>query len=507
MNKIIFSLLITLFLVSNSYSQQVTAEVYDPPIPYNGSFDVWGTDYLVTGTEPVGRPSGIYRTTNNTLYIAVPDTNIISGRSVVVFSSTNNGATWSTAGSVSPALVVPKVKMACRPGSDSVYCAILIGSTVYTWNVITNNFNQFTNYVNVRDFDITLSSTTSLYLIVDLNTNNEVRWFGSVNGGATWGGAVFMSSAAARPRMYMSGLGDTALIIYYGPVLADTFTSAVRFVRYRETTPGTLTTLVGTFTTIITAGTAKDQIEPVRNGTNSWIFFTTGLTGSIDLNCISSIDGGTVYGSPVTIGSMPSRDEYWFDAKHYSSGVDLIYYSDSLQGGPPTNSSDKMYNAFAQYSTPTTFSTPAQFSEHPPSWSSSGYIPTLIEYYNAGSDAGAIWVGFDGANKKLYFDRYSAVTGISHNGNNIPNSFSLGQNYPNPFNPSTKIDFAIPQAGFVMLKVYDMLGREVESLVNKDMKPGTYTVTLDASRYATGIYFYKLLSGGFVETRKMVLVK
>ncbi|MFI5211762.1 MAG: T9SS type A sorting domain-containing protein [Ignavibacteria bacterium] len=507
MKWIIFSFLVTLYLNSNIYTQQATAEIYDPPRPYHGQFDVWGTDYLVTNTEPLGRPSGVYRTTNNTIYVAVPDTNLTAGRCVVIFASSNNGASWVSTGSVSPALVVPKVKMVCRPGSDSVYCFILIGTIVYSWNVITNNFNQFTAYTNIRDFDAAMTSTNSIYLIYDLVTNNEIRWHGSTNGGVAWGGTIFLTSAGAHPTMYFSGLGDTAVINYKGPIAGtDTLTSAIRNVRYRESVPGTLV-IVGSFTTPIAAGTARDQFMGVRNGLNAWIFFTTGVTGGIDFNCISSIDGGTTYGTPVTIGSMPGRDEYWFDAKHYNSGVDIIYYSDSLQGGPPTNSSDRMYNTYALYSTPTTFSTPAQFSEHPPSWSARGYIPTLIEYYDAGSDAGAIWVGFDAANKKLYFDRYSAVTGISHTGNDIPNVFSLSQNYPNPFNPSTKIDFSIPKAGLVMLKVYDMLGREVESLVNKEMKPGFYSAAFDASKYATGIYFYKLVSGGFIETKKMILVK
>jgi hypothetical protein len=83
----------------------------------------------------------------------------------------------------------------------------------------------------------------------------------------------------------------------------------------------------------------------------------------------------------------------------------------------------------------------------------------------------------------------------------------LSQNYPNPFNPSTKINFAIPTSGLVRLKIFDMLGREVESIVNKEMTAGSYTVDFDASRLATGIYFYKLISGGFIETKKMVLVK
>jgi hypothetical protein len=488
-------------------AQDISTTVYDPPIPYEGVVDSWGTDYVVSNTEPLARPSGVYRTTNNTIYVAVPDTNIQAGRSMVVFSSTNNGANWSIAGTLSPGgVVLPQTKMVSRAGSDSVYCIFIFGSTVYSWNVITNNLNPFTTYTNVAYFDAALSSTNSLYLIVDLNVNNDVRFFGSVNGGVTWAGAIFLSSAATRPKIYMSGLGDTAVINYMGPILADTLTCAIRNVRYRESVPGSLV-IVGTFTTPIAAGTPKDQFMGVRNGLNAWIFYTTGTTGSIDLNCITSVDGGTTYGAPVTIGSMPGRDEYWFDAKHYNGGVDLIYYSDSLQGGAPNNNSDKLYNSYAFNSTPGTFSTPAQISEHPPGWSANGYIPTLIEFYDVANDAGAIWVGQDGANKRLYFDRFGAVTGISSNGNEIPNAFSLSQNYPNPFNPSTKIDFAIPTSGLVQLKIYDMLGREVESIVNKDMTAGSYTVNFDASRLATGVYFYKLISGGFVDTKKMVLVK
>ncbi|MBZ0203992.1 MAG: T9SS type A sorting domain-containing protein [Ignavibacteria bacterium] len=506
MKILVFTFCFALCLISNIYSQQFKAELYDPPRPYSGNSD-WGLDYLVSSTEPMGRPSGVYRTTNNTIYVVVPDTNIVSNKCAVALSSTNNGATWVIIGSVQPSAVVPKVKMVTRPGSDSVYCAMIIGTSVYVWNVITNNFNLFPNQTLLADFDMTMSSTQSIYLIVDLNANNQVRWFGSANGGTTWGNELYMSSAATRPKMYMSGLGDTALIIYYGPVVADTITGAVRFVRYRETAPGILTTIVGSFTTIIAAGTPKDQIEPVRNGTNSWIFYTSGLTGSIDLNCISSIDGGTTYGAPVIIGSVPGRDEYWFSARHYNSGVDIIYYSDSLQAGAPTSNSDRMYNCYALNSTPTAFSTSAQFNQQPLEWSSRGYIPTIIEYYDGGNDAGAIWVGIDGANKRLYFDRYGAITGISQNGNTIPNSFSLGQNYPNPFNPSTKIEFAIPHGGFVTLKIYDMLGREVESLLNENMKPGSYNYDFDASHLSSGVYFYRIDTEGFSDVKKMMLIK
>jgi len=108
------------------------------------------------------------------------------------------------------------------------------------------------------------------------------------------------------------------------------------------------------------------------------------------------------------------------------------------------------------------------------------------------------------ANTRFTMNPGTAVTPI---GTTVPQSYSLAQNYPNPFNPVTKINFAIPKQGFVTLKVYDMLGREVTKLVNEVKQAGTYSVDFDATRLSSGVYFYKLEAGGFVDTKRMVLVK
>jgi hypothetical protein len=94
----------------------------------------------------------------------------------------------------------------------------------------------------------------------------------------------------------------------------------------------------------------------------------------------------------------------------------------------------------------------------------------------------------------------------------VPASFTLEQNYPNPFNPSTKIRFQISVGGFVSLKVYDVLGREVTTLVNEVLKPGSYETSFKAINLASGVYFYRIqvgnaVTGGFVQTQKMLLVK
>jgi hypothetical protein len=99
------------------------------------------------------------------------------------------------------------------------------------------------------------------------------------------------------------------------------------------------------------------------------------------------------------------------------------------------------------------------------------------------------------------------LTGITGNNSEIPESFNLSQNYPNPFNPSTKISFSLPQASFVKMVVYDITGREVETLVNEDMNAGTFEVDFNASKLTSGVYFYKITADGFTETKKMILTK
>ncbi|MBK6913705.1 MAG: T9SS type A sorting domain-containing protein [Ignavibacteriales bacterium] len=89
----------------------------------------------------------------------------------------------------------------------------------------------------------------------------------------------------------------------------------------------------------------------------------------------------------------------------------------------------------------------------------------------------------------------------------IPEQFTLLQNYPNPFNPSTTIKFQVPNSSFVNLKVYDILGRKVATLVNEEKPVGSYEVNFDASQLSSGIYFYKLQAGSYVETKKMTLLR
>jgi hypothetical protein len=108
---------------------------------------------------------------------------------------------------------------------------------------------------------------------------------------------------------------------------------------------------------------------------------------------------------------------------------------------------------------------------------------------------------------RTYQIRVGNFVGIAQNNNEIPKEYKLEQNYPNPFNPSTKINFSLPQSSNVVLKIYDALGNEVSGLINETMQAGNYTYTFDATKFATGIYFYKLDAGSFTNVKRMMLIK
>jgi photosystem II stability/assembly factor-like uncharacterized protein len=118
------------------------------------------------------------------------------------------------------------------------------------------------------------------------------------------------------------------------------------------------------------------------------------------------------------------------------------------------------------------------------------------------SPSGYAWIG--GGSSAIYTN--SPLVGINDKMENL-NSFSLYQNYPNPFNPTTKIQWSVSTAGFQSLRVFDILGREIATIVNEYKPAGSYEVEFDASRLTSGVYFYQLKSGNYFDVKKMVLLR
>jgi hypothetical protein len=102
---------------------------------------------------------------------------------------------------------------------------------------------------------------------------------------------------------------------------------------------------------------------------------------------------------------------------------------------------------------------------------------------------------------------YATLTGVAPINSFTPTKFELAQNYPNPFNPTTNIRYQIANSSFVTLKVYDILGKEIKTLVSENLKAGTYEIKFDASNIPSGAYFYKITAGNFTDTKKMLVIK
>jgi hypothetical protein len=119
---------------------------------------------------------------------------------------------------------------------------------------------------------------------------------------------------------------------------------------------------------------------------------------------------------------------------------------------------------------------------------------------------GVLWVG--AGQNRIYYDGSNITpTGISNNGNEIPNAYILHQNYPNPFNPSTAILFSLPKTDRVKIEIYNSLGALIETIADGEYAAGTNKIEWNGAKYSSGIYFYKMTTSEFTQTKKMLLIK
>jgi hypothetical protein len=467
----------------------------------------FGNDILVANTNPIGPMSGV-KAPSGTIFAAINDTVLTSNLGLIVMQSSNSGNSWTMLGSgITARVKYDQIKMVKT--TDSVYCFFKVGTAIYRWNPVIGTLIPL-NIAPSKSFDVAISSTNSLYIFYH-TSGDTLRRASSIDGGITWGSVGLISNSGGSPVATFSTIGDTVLLNYRGPYRADAPEKSIwRSALYRQSAPGTLAFISLSFVDIITdTSVVHSELKTVRRGPMVWTVYSEGTTGNLNLKAMTSLNSGTVYGTPFNISASPTRDEYWFDfgasVGTSFNGVDLIYYTDSLQSGNPTNASDKMMYSYSGFDTPSIFSNPMQFSEVPPVWSASGCKPSLVEF--SGNDFGVLFLGYTPTGNKVYWDRFTAVTGVTPTGNTVADKFELKQNYPNPFNPTTNISFNIPKNSFVTLKVFDIMGREVAKLVSGNMERGNYSVQFDAKKLSSGVYFYKLEADNFTEVKKMSLIK
>lgn len=273
-------------------------------------------------------------------------------------------------------------------------------------------------------------------------------------------------------------------------------------------------------------GTSNDDYLTVKydsSGAERWAQRYNGPGNSLDIARDIVLDGaGNVYVTGESRSGSGFSSVDYATIKYNSAGVQQ--WVQRYNG--PANQRDEAYSIALDifnnvYVTGRSQGSGLNYYDYATvKYNSAGVQQWAQRYHENGTDrascvvvdtSGNVYVTGDswgyGTNADYTTIKYSQLMGIQPVSNEIPAAFKLEQNYPNPFNPSTKIKFSIPKKSYVQIKVFDVLGRLKETLVNQELNPAVYEAEIDASNYSSGVYFYQILAGEFTQTKRMILIK
>ncbi len=406
-----------------------------------------------------------------------------------------------------------------------------------TWGADT----RLTNTSGVSEWPSIAVSGLNVHVVWhDRITSGGTYYKRSTDGGVSWGPDLLLrSNTVTLGSISLALSGSSVHVVWHENIGAN------YEIYYKRSTDGGTNWGTDTRLTVDSATSGYPCIT--ASGSVVHVVWHDGRQGSsnFEIYYIRSTDGGTTWGAETRLTNNPAVSGYpcitssgqavhvvWNDVR---DGNNEIYYKYSSDGGVSWGADTRLTNNSA-------VSQNASLS-----LSGSNLHLVWIDnrdgnyevYYKRSTDGGVSWetdtrltndVAFstyasvsasgpvvhvvwqdlrDFANGEIYYKQNPTGNpiGIININSELPQSFSLSQNYPNPFNPKTVISFQLAVNSFASLKVYDLLGREVATLVNEQLQPGTYEVDWDGSGFASGVYYYKLSAGDYTETRKMVLIK
>lgn len=475
----------------------------------------------------------------NHVYMAY--VNFSTGASVDFHRSTNNGVTWSFVGNMGTGTPNPGPDVAVGPGGR-VYLAWYNGGTVV--KVSTDGGATFA--ANVQASTHSTPGTIGPGGRYVLKTNIRVNGMPHI--------AVDMSSTSRRGYIYNVYATNPP-----GPDAADIFCtrstdggvtwSNASPVRVNDDTgfmdqwmPDVSVDLQGRVW-VMWWDSRND--DPTNNLTETWgavstdggLTFTNFKIGSAFNPAVVKINQGDHYylgdyqgiaGRNITFPFYTGQNNTLQDFTAYlpDFGISFNKSIDSINAG--STSVVRMRNpVMGPYSGTVTYTTSISPSPSPGTLTPT-FSPGNVRNFTGAADSvlinttstanvplGLYTVTVTGTesggprtHNRTYQIRVGNFVGIQQNGSEVPQVYSLQQNYPNPFNPVTNIKFSLPKGSFVTLKVYDMLGKEVASLVNNlNLAAGNYTYDFNAVNIPSGIYFYKLSAGEFSDVKKMTIIK
>jgi len=448
---------------------------------------------------------GIFRSTNNgtnwtavsagltNLYVnafTVSGTNLFAGtEGNGVYRSTNNGASWSATGTLSTpyvyALAVSGTDIFAGADGDGVFRSTNNGAS---WTLVS------TGLTNTRVFALATSGTNLF-----AGTFGGAGVYRSTNNGASWTSAGSGLTNTSVNTLLVSGSN------LYAGTEDGIFLSTNNGTSWTSASNGLTNTFVHALVisgSNLYAGTEDGVFHSIDNGAN-WTAINNGLTNPTifalavyDTNLFAGSNGNGIWKRP--IDSVVPVELTSFTANTNGNSVSLSWSTST-----ETNNSGFSLERKQVFS--------SQSTVNNEEWNEISFIlghGTTTETQSYSFEDNNLTSG-----KYLYRLKQIDFDGTFEYSNeveviiNAPEKFELSQNYPNPFNPSTKIRYQVASTNPVNLKIYDVLGNEVATLVNEVQPNGNYEVEFNASGLASGTYFYKLQSGEFIQTKKMVLIK
>jgi len=455
---------------------------------------------------------------SNTMIAATPDSGL--------FRSTNRGASWLPANNgITPlntitALSKSDAYLFCAVQDIGLFRSFDLGAS---WTNINTGFNN-KQVLSVFKYGSTLMAGVP-YQGIYGSTNGGTSWFESNNGlprdskatSFTVMGSYFFTGIE-------SGKTGSAYGVYRSSDGGSNWTA-----KNNNIPAGTGINSLAVNVNDVYAGTTANTVLKSTNSGDSWTqiyandsavikLFTNNniIFVSTQVGIFASTNNGTSFNIKNAGLNTPTEHAHSFyaDGNRLYIGTDYsIYYS--TNGG--NFWIDVVNNVFSNPPYTVAASSPYVFAgasnnafyvsaDNGSTWfTRSEGLPYNAKITSVLVDNQTVYIGLD--NFGVWKRPYSEVIGIHNISTSVPDKFRLEQNYPNPFNPVTKIRFEIPQQGFVSMKVYDIIGRQVATLVNENLSPGTYEVTFDGKELSSGLYFYRLTSNGFSETKRMLMIK
>lgn len=502
--KSIFLVIILAIVFNNSnYSQSQWVKTSSSPgtnincLEKNGSNLLAGTQagiYISTDNGNNWALSGLVNIPVNT--IATNGSYVFAGTDDEVYFSSNTGTTWTIVNHHNNGLIYFNITALAISGSN-IYAGANGGTNLGGVYISTNNASSWTA-ISTGISDKNIQSLATINSIVFAGTLNNGVWLTNNNAIWTFAGLTNNSINCLSTIGTYLFAGTTTNGVYFSTDYGSNWISASGS-GLTGLTNKTINAMITSGTNIFVGTPGGGVFLSTDNGSD-WTNVSSGLTEVnirsltiLGSNMFLATSNGNIWKRPlsemITSNSLSIKNAIQKQWLNISTGIRTLSLINTFQG----NVGQLSYTAQSSNTTVATVSvTGSTLNITPISLGDCIITITSIDAANSNS-------------LNYSFDVNVGITDVESDP--IPIKYALHQNFPNPFNPTTSISYQIPNQSRVTLKIYDLLGNQIVELINKDQSAGSYTVSFNASKISSGIYFYKLQTGNFISTKKMVLMK